>query len=149
MLNILPRRRPAAALGPGGTAWPARDGPLRQISPLREMPPIQSPVIFFLNAESVPWPTAPGRRRTCLARSFPPGLAEQAEQRGLDPDQAVDLLVQRRKDGARLEPGDRVWVAPVGRTPRRHVRTEPYAVIRAADGRIFWAMGSPMPGRGW
>jgi len=109
------------------------------------------PVIFFLQEDSVPWqrPPAKIRGRTCLARSFPRGAAEQAERRGLDPDKAVGLLVQRRKDGALLESGDQVWVAPVGRTLIRHVRTAPYAVIRAADRRVFWAMGQRMPGRDW
>jgi hypothetical protein len=106
------------------------------------------PVIVFL-AGPVPWPPLKIRKGTCLARSFPPGTAEQAEERGLDPDDAIDLLVQRRKDGARLAPGDRVWVAPTGRTLRRHVRSGPYAVVRAGDRRVFWAMGQRMPGRGW
>jgi hypothetical protein len=89
------------------------------------------------------------RKGTCLVRSFPPATAQQAEEHGLDPDNAIDLAVQRRKDGARLDSGDRVWVAPAGRTLRRHLRSGPYAVIRASDRRVSWAMGLRMPGRGW
>ena len=106
------------------------------------------PVIVFL-AGPVPWTPLKIRRGTCLARSFPPGTARQAEEHGLDPDNAIDLAVQRRKDGARLDSGDRVWVAPTGRTLGRHLRSSPYAVIRASDRRVFWAMGLRMPGGGW
>jgi hypothetical protein len=106
------------------------------------------PVIVFL-AGPVPWAAPKARKGTCLARSFPPGAAEQADEHGLDPDNAIDLLVQRRKDAARLDSGDRVWVAPAGRTLPRHLRSGPYAVIRAGDRRVFWAMGQRMPGRDW
>jgi hypothetical protein len=105
------------------------------------------PIIFFL--ASAPWPPLKIRKGTCLTRSFPPGTAEQAEEDGLDPDGAIDLLVQRRKDGAHLDSGDRVWVAPAGRTLRRHFRSGPYAVIRESDRRVFWATGQRMPGGGW
>jgi hypothetical protein len=105
------------------------------------------PVIVFL--ASVPWPPLKIRKGTCLTRSFPPGTARQAEEQGLDPGNAIDLLIQRRRDGARLDSGDRVWVAPAGRTLRRRMRCGPYAVIRAGDRRVFWAMGQRMPGGGW
>jgi hypothetical protein len=105
------------------------------------------PVIVFLAA--VPWPPLKIRKGTCLTRSFPPASTRQAEEQGLDPDNAIDLLIQARKDAAHLDSGDRVWVAPAGRTLRRHMRCGPYAVIRASDRRVFWAMGQRMPGRGW
>jgi hypothetical protein len=106
------------------------------------------PVIVFL-AGPVPWPPVKVRRGLCLVRSFPLATARQAEEQGLDPGNAIDLAIQRRKDGARLASGDRVWVAPTGRTLRRRLRYGPYAVIRATDRRVFWATGLPMPGRGW
>jgi hypothetical protein len=101
---------------------------------------------------SVPW-TRPdsrsARRRTCLAADVPYGIGQQADQRGLEPQDTISLSVQRRRDDAQLADGDQVWVAPAGRTLRGHRRASPYAVIRAADRQVFWATGLPMPGQGW
>jgi hypothetical protein len=101
---------------------------------------------------SVPW-TRPssrsGRRRTCLAANVPYDVGERADQRGLEPQDTISLSVQRRRDDAQLADGDQVWVAPAGRTLRGRRRTSPYAVIRAADRKVFWATGLPMPGQGW
>jgi hypothetical protein len=101
---------------------------------------------------SVPW-TRPAsrsaRRRTCLAPDVPYDIGQRADQRGLEPQDAISLSVQRRRDNAQLADGDQVWVAPAGRTLRGHRRAGPYAVIRAADRQVFWATGLPMPGQGW
>jgi hypothetical protein len=101
---------------------------------------------------SVPW-TRPAsrsaRRRTCLAADVPNDVGQQADKRGLEPQDTISLSVQRRRDNAQLADGDQVWVAPAGRTLRGHRRASPYAVIRAADRQVFWATGLPMPGQGW
>jgi hypothetical protein len=106
-------------------------------------------IFVLFDRGSVPWPPERARGRTCLARSLPLPVARRADDRGLDPGAAAELTVQRRRDREQLEDGDRVWVAPAGRTwPRRH-RSAPYAVIRASDRRVFWATGQKMPGSGW
>ena len=93
-------------------------------------------------------PPGKARRRTCLA-DVPVRIGAAAEERGLDPQAAVRLNVQRRRDRAQLAEGDRVWVAPAGRTLRGHRRASPYAIIRAGDRQVFWATGMPMPGQNW
>jgi hypothetical protein len=58
---------------------------------------------------------------------------------------AMDLLVEPRRDGAQLEAGDRVWVIPTGRSLFDRRLAAPYAVVRAGDWAMFWGMGKPMP----
>jgi hypothetical protein len=106
-------------------------------------------IFVLFDHGSVPWPPERARGRTCLSRSLPLAVARLADDRGLDPGTAAELTAQRRRDGEQLGEGDRVWVAPAGRTWPRRYRSGPYAVIRASDRRVFWATGLKMPGRGW
>ena len=110
------------------------------------------PVLVIPSSDTVPWtrpPAGKGRRRTCLADDVPVRVGSAAEAIGLDPQAAVRLNVQGRGDRARLAEGDRVWVAPAGRTLRGHGRAGPYAIIRAGDRKVFWATANPMPGQNW
>jgi hypothetical protein len=109
------------------------------------------PVLVIPPGDTVPWtrpPAGKARRRTCLA-DVPVRIGADAEERGLDPQAAVRLNVQRRRDGVQLTEGDQVWVAPAGRSLRGHRRSSPYAIIRAGDRKLFWATGMPMPGENW
>jgi hypothetical protein len=110
------------------------------------------PVLVIPPGDTVPW-TLPAagkaRRRTCLAGDVPVRIGAAAEASGLDPQAAVRLNVQGRRDRAQLTEGDRVWVAPASRTLRGHGRAGPYAIIRADDRKVFWATANPMPGQNW
>jgi hypothetical protein len=113
---------------------------------------VGQPVLVIPPAGAVPWtrpPTAKGRRRTCLADDVPARVGQAAEHSGLDPRAALRLNVQRRRDQARLAEADQVWLAPTGRTLNGHRRSGPYAIIRAADRRVFWATAPPLPGSHW
>ena len=109
------------------------------------------PVLVIPPGDTVPWTRPPpGKaRRTCLADDVPSLTGRDAEQRGLDPQDAVRLNVQRRRDGGQLAEGDQVWVAPTGRTLRGRLRGGPYAIIRPGDRKLFWATGNAMPGQDW
>jgi len=109
------------------------------------------PVLVIPPGDTVPWtrpPTAKARRRTCLA-DVPVRIGQAAEERGLDPQAAIRLNVQRRGDRARLAEGDQVWVAPAGRSLGGHRHAGPYAVIRGSDRLVFWATASALPGDDW
>ncbi|HEX4253851.1 MAG TPA: hypothetical protein VH089_02115 [Streptosporangiaceae bacterium] len=113
---------------------------------------VGQPVLVIPPGDPVPWTRpAPGkaRRRTCLADDVPVLIGRAAEERGLDPQAAVRLNVQRRGDHARLAEGDQVWLAPASRTLGGHHRTGPYAIIRASDQLVFWATARPLPGDNW
>jgi hypothetical protein len=110
------------------------------------------PVLVIPPGDTVPWtlpPPGKARRRTCLADDVPVRIGQDAEERGLDPQAAIRLNVQRRGDRMRLAEGDQVWVAPAGRTLGGHRRTGPYAVIRASDRLVFWATARRLPGDSW
>jgi hypothetical protein len=113
---------------------------------------VGQPVLVIPPGDTVPWTRSPpgkARRRTCLADDVPVPIGQAAEERGLDPQAAIRLNVQRRGDRARLAEGDQVWVAPAGHSLGGHRRTGPYAVIRASDRLVFWATASALPGRDW
>jgi hypothetical protein len=59
----------------------------------------------------------------------------------------LKLITWRRKDGHLLAPGDQLWLAAPRRARGR--RRAPYALIRARDHRVFWAVGRPLPGEKW
>jgi len=110
------------------------------------------PVLIIPPGDTVPWTLPPpgrARRRTCLADDVPVRIGQDAEDRGLDPQAAIRLNVQRRGDRMRLAAGDQVWVAPAGRTLGGHHRTGPYAVIRASGRLVFWATARRLPGDSW
>jgi hypothetical protein len=112
----------------------------------RRMP--GEPAVVFLDAADVPWPAGADRSRTCLIQAVDSRAYERADEEGLDIHAGpVNVRVLPRADRARLDEDDRVWLAPVGRTLRGR-RTGPYALIRSADRRLFWATGLRMPA-GW
>jgi hypothetical protein len=80
---------------------------------------------------------------------FDPGSAPWPAHRD-PPDREcyAEFMVNPRKDRMALERGDRVWLAPTGRSLVRRRRTQPYAIVRTSDRALFWAGGKPLPG-GW
>lgn len=105
--------------------------------------------VIFLNPESVPWDPGSDPRWTAMAGAQPSASAAWADESGLSRRTAASVGILPHRDGARLQQGDQVWLAPAGLTLLRRYRTSPYAVIRAADSRVFWATGRRLPGRGW
>jgi hypothetical protein len=124
-----------------GAVMPAADKSART----RRQP--GEPAVVFLDPDELPWPADADHARTCLTQVVDSRAYEQADERGLDVHAGpVNLRVLPRKDGARLAAGERVWLAPAGRTLTGR-RSAPYAVIRSADKLLFWARGKRMPGR--
>jgi hypothetical protein len=105
--------------------------------------------VIFLDPGSVPWDPGSDPRWTAMAGGQPYASAAWADESGLSRRTAAGVSILPRRDGSRLQQGDQVWLAPAGLTLLRRYRTSPYAVVRVADSRVFWATGRRLPGRGW